>query len=254
MNVLPLKKGIIYGPVNSRRLGLSLGINLLPTHKKYCSYDCIYCHYGFTNVHSLELPREVDHQPAPEEVKIALEDYLKKNKNINYITFSGNGEATLHPRFSEIVDIVKKVRKEYVPSVKVAILSNSSTVDKPEIRNALEKLDLRIMKLDCGTEKIWRALNHPHKNLSLGKMVEGLQRLKDVIIQTMFVKGRVNNTTDEEVESWVSKLKVIKPKEVQIYTCDRPVPDKGIEKVSKEVLYKIAERAQKEIKIPVKVF
>ncbi len=254
MNVLPLKKGVIYGPVNSRRLGLSLGINLLPTSKKYCSYDCIYCHYGFTDVHTLELPQEVDHQPTPEEVKIALEDYLKKDKNISYITFSGNGEATLHPQFSEMVDIVKKVRDEYVPSVKVVILSNSSTVDKPEIRKALKKLDLRIMKLDCGTEKTWRDLNHPHKSLSLEKMVEGLQKLKDVIIQTIFVKGRVDNTTDEEVESWISKLKVIKAKEVQIYTCDRPVPDKGIEKIPKEVLYKIAEQTEKEIKIPVKVF
>ena len=254
MNVLPLKKGVIYGPVNSRRLGLSLGINLLPTSKKYCSYDCIYCHYGFTDVHTLELPQEVDHQPTPEEVKIALEDYLKKDKNISYITFSGNGEATLHPQFSEMVDIVKKVRDEYVPSVKVVILSNSSTVDKPEIRKALKKLDLRIMKLDCGTEKTWMALNHPHKSLSLVKMVEGLQKLKDVIIQTIFVKGTVDNTEDKEVENWISKLKVIKPKEVQIYTCDRPVPDKGIEKVPKEVLYKIAEQAEKEIKIPVKVF
>jgi wyosine [tRNA(Phe)-imidazoG37] synthetase (radical SAM superfamily) len=202
----------------------------------------------------LELTEKIEDLPTPEEVKIALEDYLKNDKNINYITFSGNGEPTLHPQFSEIVDIVKKVRDEYVPSVKVAILSNSSTVDRPETREALARLDLRIMKLDCGTEKTWRELNHPHKSLSIEKMVEGFKELKDIVIQTIFVKGRVDNTIDEEVDEWISKLKKINPEEVQIYTCDRPVPDKGIEKVPKEVLYKIAEQAEKEIKIPVKVF
>ncbi len=254
MNLLALQKGIIYGPVNSRRLGPSLGINLMPVDYKLCSYNCIYCHYGYTDIHTLELTEKIEDLPTPEEVKIALEDYLKNDKNISYITFSGNGEPTLHPQFSEIVDIVKKVRDEYVPSVKVAILSNSSTVNRPETREALARLDLRIMKLDCGTEKTWKALNHPHKSLSLEKIVEGLKRLKDVIIQTIFVKGSVDNTTDGEVDEWISKLKKINPKEVQIYTCDRPVPDKGIEKVPKEVLYKIAEQAEKEIKIPVKVF
>ena len=254
MNLLALQKEIIYGPIKSRRLGPSLGINLMPADYKLCSYNCIYCHYGYTDIHALELTEKIEDLPTPEEVKIALENYLKKDKNINFITFSGNGEPTLHPEFSEMVDIVKKVRDEYVPSVKVAVLSNSSTVDQPEIRKALEKLDLRIMKLDCGTEKTWRALNHPHKNLSLKKMVEGFKELKDIVIQTIFVKGRVDNTIDEEVDEWISKLKIIKPREVQIYTCDRPVPDKGIEKVPKEVLYKIAEQTEKEIKIPVKVF
>ena len=254
MNVLPLKKGIIYGPVHSRRLGLSLGINLLPTDKKYCSFNCIYCHYGFNDVHTLELKEETDQVPTPQEVKQALEDYLKKDKNINYITFSGNGEPTLHPHFSEVVDIVKKVRDEYVPEVKVTILSNSSTVDRPEIRKALEKIDLRIMKLDCGNEKTWRQLNHPFKTLSYEKTVENLRKLKGIIIQTIFVQGRVDNTKVEEVEEWISRLKEIQPNEVQIYTCDRPVPDKGVEKVPKDVLKKIAERAEKETKIPVNEF
>jgi len=254
MQVLPLQKGIIYGPVKSRRLGLSLGINLLPTNYKLCSYDCIYCHYGFTDIHTLDLQKEAENLPAPAEVEKALEDYLKKDKNVNYITFSGNGEPTLHPEFSEMVDLVKKVRDEYVPSVKVAILSNSTTVDQAEVIEALEKLEVRIMKLDCGTNKIWKLLNHPYKSLNYEKMVENLKELKDIIIQTLFLKGKVDNTKDEEVDAWISKLKEIKPEEVQIYTCDRPVPDKGIEKVPKAVLQKIAEKAEKETKIPVKVF
>jgi len=254
MQVLTLQKGIIYGPVKSRRLGPSLGINLMPTDKKFCSYDCIYCHYGFTDIHTLDLRNESGNLPAPVEVEKALEDYLKKDKSINYITFSGNGEPTLHPQFSEMVDVVKKVRDRYVPSVKVAILSNSTTVEHPEMRKALGKLDVRIMKLDCGTEKTWRLMNHPYKSLSCEKMVEGLKELKDIIIQAIFLKGRVDNSADEEVNEWISKLKQIKPKEVQIYTCDRPVADKGIEKVPKEVMQKIAEKAEREVKIPVKVF
>jgi wyosine [tRNA(Phe)-imidazoG37] synthetase (radical SAM superfamily) len=254
MQVLQLQKGIIYGPVKSRRLGPSLGINLLPTNKKYCSYNCIYCHYGFTDVHTLELKTEINHLPTPDEVKQALEDYLSKDKKINYITFSGNGEPTLHPQFPEMVDVVKKVRDKYVPEVKVAILSNSSTVDRPEIRKALDKLDVRIMKLDCGTEKTWRLLNNPYKSLSYQKMVDNLKQMKEIIVQTIFLQGRVDNTKDEEVAEWISKLKEIKPKEVQIYTCDRPVPDKGIEKVPKEVMQRIAEKAEKETKISVRVF
>lgn len=254
MQVLTLQKGIIYGPVKSRRLGPSLGINLMPTDKKFCSYDCIYCHYGFTDVHTLDLRIEAGILPTPAEVEKALVDYLKKDKNINYITFSGNGEPTLHPRFSEIVDIVKEVRERYVPSVQVAILSNSSTVDRTEMRIALRKLDVRIMKLDCGTEKTWRLMNHPYRTLSYEKIVEGLKELKDIIIQAIFLKGRVDNSTDEEINEWISRLKQIKPKEVQIYTCDRPVADKGIEKVPKEVMQRIAEKAEREAKIPVRVF
>lgn len=253
MNVLPLKKGIIYGPVHSRRLGLSLGINLLPTDKKYCSFDCIYCHYGFDDIHTLKL-EETDQVPTPQAVKQALEDYLKKDKNINYITFSGNGEPTLHPQFSEMVDVVKKVRDQYVPGVKVTILSNSSTVDRPDVRKTLEKIDLRIMKLDCGNEQTWIRLNHPFKTLSYEKTVENLKKLKGIIIQTIFVQGRVDNTKEQEVDQWVSRLKQIQPSEVQIYTCDRPVPDKGIEKVPTEILKKIAEKAGKETKIVVRVF
>lgn len=254
MQVLQLQKGIIYGPVKSRRLGPSLGINLMPTDKKFCSYNCIYCHYGFTDIRTLELRGEAGHLPTPDEVEKALEGYLEKDRKINYITFSGNGESTLHPQFSRIVDLVRKVRDKYVPSVEVAILSNSSTVDRAEIREALGKLDVRIMKLDCGTEKTWRLLNNPYKSLGYQKMVDGLKQMKGVIIQTIFLRGRVDNTKDEEVDEWISKLKEIKPKEVQIYTCDRPVPDKGIEKVPKEVMQKIAEKAEKETNIPVKVF
>jgi len=251
---LPLKKGIIYGPVSSRRLGPSLGVNLMPTGHKLCSYNCIYCHYGFTDIHSMKLDDKIEHIPTPLEVKRALEDYLEKDKNIDYITFSGNGEPTLYPWFSEVVDVVKKTRDRYVPSVKVAILSNSSTVDRPDIRKALGKLDIRIMKLDCGTEETWRHLNNPFKELNYTKMIEGLKQLKGIIIQTMFLKGRVDNTKDEEVDVWISRLKQIKPEDVQIYTCDRPVPDKGIEKVPKEVMQKIAEKAEREAKIPVRVF
>ena len=148
MSPLKLKTGITYGPVNSRRLGRSLGINLSPNSYKACSFSCVYCHYGWTDYFIGDYSEVQSDIPEPDEVRRELEEVLKKGTEFDYITFSGNGEPTLHPQFDRIVDLVVETRDKYSPEKKVAILSNSSMLNKREVLNALGRIDLRIMKLD----------------------------------------------------------------------------------------------------------
>lgn len=255
MTVLELQEGIIYGPIKSRRLGPSLGINLSPTKFKLCSFNCIYCHYGWTKVHTLKVEDYLNVLPSIKEVEKALEEWLKKDhQKIDYITFSGNGEPTLHPKFSEIVDSVKKIRDKYASHAKVAILSNSSILNMPNVGEGLKKLNLRIMKLDCGTEKCFKQINRSCEKAEFKDIVENLKNLDDFILQAIFLDGEVNNISDKEIESWIEKISHIKPKEVQIYTCDRPQAKKGLIKVKKEKLNQIAKRAQEITGIVVRVF
>jgi wyosine [tRNA(Phe)-imidazoG37] synthetase (radical SAM superfamily) len=253
--LLGLQKGIIYGPIRSRRLGSSLGINLLPTDFKLCSFNCIYCHYGWTKEHTTEIKNYLSFLPSVKEVGEALENWLKDNHpKIDYITFSGNGEPTLHPDFSKIVDSVKKIRDKYVPQAKVAILSNSSTVGIPNVKEGLAKLDLRIMKLDCGTEKCFIEINRPCEDVKFEDIAENLKSLNDFILQTIFLDGEINNISESEINEWIRKIAYLKPKEVQIYTCDRPQAKKGLVKVTKEKMQKFASQAQTATGIKVQVF
>ncbi len=255
MQTLKLKEGIIYGPVNSRRLGFSLGINLLPTTYKLCSFNCLYCHYGWTNIHTGDAMAHLSDFPSVSQVKEALENWLVANRNpIDYITFSGNGEPSLHPDFDKMVEAALQVKEKYVTCAKLAILSNSTCLDNPRVLSGLSKLDVRIMKLDCGTEKTFLKLNHPCKNVLFENEVENLRKLDHIIIQTIFVEGAVDNTNDEEVEQWIKRLGYIRPKEVQIYTLDRPSADKSLIKVTKEKLIQIAQKAEDVTGISVRVF
>ena len=255
MQTLKLKEGIIYGPVNSRRLGFSLGINLMPTTYKLCTFNCLYCHYGWTNILTGDTIAHLSDFPSVAQVKEALESWLVTNRTpIDYITFSGNGEPSLHPDFDKMVEAALQVKEKYVPGAKLAILSNSTCLDNPRVLSGLSKLDVRIMKLDCGTEKTFLKLNHPCENVLFGNVVENLKKLDHIVIQTIFVKGVVDNTEDEEVRQWIERLGYIRPKEVQIYTLDRPSADKGLAKVDKEKLQLIAQRAEKATGILVRVF
>lgn len=255
MTVLDLQPGIIYGPIKSRRLGSSLGINLLPTDFKLCSLNCIYCHYGWTKEHTSKTEDFIALMPSIQQVENSLENWLKNNScEIDYITFSGNGEPTLHPDFSKIVDSVKKIRDKYVLQAKVAILSNSSTLNIPEVKEGLNKLDIRIMKLDCGTEKCFKEINRPCRGVKFGDIVENLKTLNDFILQTIFLDGEINNISDSEIKEWIKRIAHIKPKEVQIYTCDRPQAKKGLIKVKKEKMEQIALVAQQSTGIKVRVF
>ena len=225
MEKIELQAGIIYGSINSRRLGSSLGINLMPSSYKLCSFNCIYCQYGQTSCQIATIgPGGIGGLPWPEKVSLALEDRLKSNPEAkyDYITFSGNGEPTLHPQFEEIVKVVKRIRDKFASQSKLAILSNGSTLERDHIQRALRELDLPIMKLDAGAEETFKKINQPHPSIRFGELVRNLKKTRTITIQTMFVDGETENSSDEKVRSWVARIKEIQPKGVQIYSLSRP--------------------------------
>jgi len=255
MALLRLQRSIIYGPVSSRRLGCSLGLNILPIEYKLCSLNCVYCQYGWTEACALECKDYVSDLPSPEEVALALRESLLKLKDENvtptYITFSGNGEPTMHPQFEEIVRAVKKVRDELAPKALLAILSNSTTVGRESVRRALKLLDVTVMKLDCGDVNTFTLYNRPCAEVDFSEIVRGLRELRDFTLQTLFTNL---NSDEPSVEKWIKTIKMVKPKEVQIYTLDRSAPLADLKSVSRERLEEIARRLTSETGVPAKVY
>ena len=243
---------IIFGPVRSRRLGNSLGINLLPATKKVCNFSCIYCECGWTSdikIIDILFPRR-------EEVYSALESKLssmkEKNQPPNVITFAGNGEPTLHPEFPAIIDDCIELRNKYFPEAKIAVLSNSTTITIPLIKEALLKVDMNILKLDSGFDLTVKVHNQPRVNVKLTELIENLKRFNgQLIIQTLFIRGtrngqKIDNTTPEELEVWLKAVEIIKPSEVMIYTFSRDTPEGGeLHKVPLKELNKIASMVRK---------
>lgn len=242
MAVLALKPGIIYGPIQSRRLGRSLGINLLPSRYKACSFDCIYCHFGRTQVKTRS-PKAED-LPAGEEVLQAVEAAIRAHPNIDALTFSGNGEPTLHPHFAAIAAGVRALRDRFRPEVKLAILSNSTTAHVPAVRQALALLDFSILKLDAGDMGTFTSINRPAEEIRLEEIIAGLKGLPNLTIQSVLVDGRVSNVRESAFEAWLSALDQIRPNIVQIYSTDRPVAEAGVEKVAPETLQRLAAESQ----------
>lgn len=249
---------IIFGPVKSRRLGISLGINLLPVNRKICSFDCIYCECGFNP--GSNAPASV--LPDRDEVRDALEAKLKEmnaeGMPPDVITFAGNGEPTLHPQFPGIIDDTLALRMELCPNARVAVLSNATRIHSPAIFEALLKVDDNIQKLDSANPDTIRLLDRPQGAFDLEKTVELLKSFQGkVVLQTLFVKGTFNglvidNSTDEEVAEWLKLVKHIAPREVMVYTIDRDTPISTLEKVTPEKLDEIAARVRSE-KIKVQV-
>ena len=243
---------IVFGPIHSRRLGISLGVNLLPADGKYCSFDCIYCECGRNDER-----RTHTKLPLREDVKKALEEKLtlmrQEGITPDVITFAGNGEPTLHPEFEGIIDDTIEVRNRFYPCTKIAVLSNSTMLHKESVFRALNKVDENIMKLDSVFDSRIRQLNAPNSPcFTFDKLLEHLCRFEgNVIIQTMFLKGEVNgesvdNTTETEINDWIKALKIINPRQVMVYTIDRETPLKNLMKVSKDELDAIADRVRKE--------
>lgn len=243
--LLELQKEIIYGPVNSRRLGRSLGINTLPAHRKICSFNCVYCQYGWTKDHVLRTNPGPD-LPTVNAVKEALKKALISIDNPPaYITFSGNGEPALHPDFSQLVDEVIVLRDRLAPEAKTAILSNSALVSDKSIRKALSRLDVRIMKLDCGTPDIFKRYNQPCPGVDLEAITEGLALLPDVDVQTLVSAGQAGNLNTQNTTAWIERLKHIQPLSVQLYTLDRGYPAKNLRPANREDLDDIKAQVQK---------
>jgi wyosine [tRNA(Phe)-imidazoG37] synthetase (radical SAM superfamily) len=248
LKAISLQSGIIYGPLRSRRLGLSLGINLLPEDYKLCSFNCVYCQYSWTHEPAVDATHALKDLPRPAEVAGALEKALKaivrKRQKLDTVTFSGNGEPTMHPDFPEIVERAIGLRDQYLPHLKLAALSNSSTVTRPEIRSALDRLDLRIMKLDAGSEEIIHQLNGPAPPFYLKEIVTGMKDLKDVVLQSLFLQGRITNADPDSVALWVESVREIHPVSVQLYTLDRTPADSRIWKVNRPTLEWIASQVR----------
>jgi wyosine [tRNA(Phe)-imidazoG37] synthetase (radical SAM superfamily) len=242
---------VVFGPVNSRRLGVSLGVNLLPVDMKFCTFNCIYCECGWTKDKS-----PVDRKlPEREDVRELLEAKLKgmkeEDQHPDAITFAGNGEPTIHPQFPEILEDTIKLRDQYFPEANVSVLSNASTLDKPAVFHALKKTGNSILKLDAGTEEMFRLINGPRSEINLKTIIEKLKEFNgELIIQTLFLRGTLNgqiidNTAEPGISRWLEHIKAINPKYVMIYPIDRSTPLETLEKVSFEELKQIAERVEK---------
>jgi wyosine [tRNA(Phe)-imidazoG37] synthetase (radical SAM superfamily) len=241
---------VIFGPVRSRRLGLSLGINLLPLHRKHCSFNCIYCECGWTKPAGDEPPAF----PSRAEVSRFLEQRLRQLSAEQYwpdsLTYAGNGEPTLHPEFAGIVEDTIQLRDQYVPGAKVSVLSNASMIGQPAVFGALQKTDNNILKLDAGSLRMFQLINNPVTETDFGKLIENLIRFNGkLIIQSMFLRGTfkgetVDNTVDEEVTRWIEHLQLIRPELVMIYPIARATPVHNLEKISETVLTAIAGRVR----------
>lgn len=238
---------IIFGPIHSRRLGISLGINLLPITKKLCTFDCLYCECGLGDMEGLKK------LPETASIKKALIQRIEQLKAASVIpdvlTFAGNGEPTLHPQFPQIIDAVREIRDTLLPQTKISVLSNATQIHRAEIRAALLQVDNNILKLDSGIEATAKILNRPwDKNYSIAQTVGNMKRFRgQLIVQTMFIRGNYqgvffDNTNEKEVAAWISSIKEIAPKSVMIYAIDRETPVHSLQKISVGELNGIAAR------------
>ena len=233
----------IFGPVHSRRLGISLGINLMPGDGKICTFDCIYCECGFNKDHRPTLPR-----PTRDEVRMALEDKLRQMASEgqlpDVLTFAGNGEPTAHPHFPEIIANTIALRDRYCPEAKVSVLSNSTFIHREPVRKALMLVDNNILKLDTVNADYINKVDRPTGHYDLKRIIDDMKLFRGhLIIQTMFLKGEgLDNTGDEYVNPWLEAVCDIDPECVMIYTIDRETPDKLLQKATHEELDAIRDR------------
>ncbi len=254
---IPLQQHIVYGPVRSRRLGRSLGVNVLPMGLKVCNMNCAYCQYGWTGRPRTPASRAKP-WPTPASVSAAVTLRLRRaarnGELLDRLTVAGHGEPTLHPEFEEIVKRLVDLRDRLAPDLRLAVLSNSTTAAWPAVRRALGLFDERYMKLDAGDPITYAHVNGP--GTSIGTIVDALRELPRVVVQAMFVsdgKGRVDNTTDGAIREWLTAVDAIQPSRVQVYTIDRPPALDGLRPVPIRRLREIAERVRVR-EIPADVF
>lgn len=240
-----LFNSIIYGPIHSRRLGTSLGVELMPLDHKLCTFNCVYCECGWNE--------KVNHPvlPTREEVRAALEEKLSmfdfQLSTLDVITFSGNGEPTLHPDFNGIIRDTCVLRDRYCPQAKVSVLSNSTQLGRPDIVEALWLCDNRILKLDAGTDEMMRLIDKPvNPNLTVAQIIEWLEPFHgDFTLQTCFLKGEHNgvildNTQGDVLASWYQAVDRLHPKQIMMYVIDRKTPEEHLEKISPDEMERIA--------------
>ncbi len=234
---------IIYGPIHSRRLGVSLGINLMPTNHKLCTFDCIYCECGFNS------PCNAPHLPTVDQYQSALEQTLLTMDGCpDVLTFSGNGEPTLHPDFLAIMRVTCALRDKYCPKAKISVLSNSTQLGRDDVREALMLCDNRILKLDSAIDETMRLIDQPVNNALTVNQIKDYLRLFDgnFILQTCFLRGAykghdMDNTTPAEREAWYQAVRELHPQQVMMYVIDRATPVSTLEKISRQEMEQIAQ-------------
>lgn len=241
----------IFGPVHSRRLGISLGINLLPDDGKICTFDCLYCECGLNATHRSRKPL-----PTRDEVATALENKLNAMQadgvTPDVLTFAGNGEPTIHPQFPDIIADTIALRNRFCPNAKVSVLTNATLITRDKVFEALKLVDNNIVKLDTVNPGYIQNIDRPTGSYDLAAIIERMKAFNgQAVIQTMFMKGvangiDVNNTGDEYVLPWIATVKEIAPREVMIYTIDRETPTEGLEKATHEELDRIVELLKRE--------
>lgn len=240
----------VFGPIHSRRLGVSLGVNLMPSDGKICSFDCIYCEAGYNSQGAGKsgLP---DRVKVREDLERKLKEMRQNGETLDVITFSGNGEPTLHPDFAGVIDDTLALRDLYYPDAKVSVLTNSTRIFDPSVADALKKVDNNILKLDSAIDPTMRLIDAPSsKEFTVERVVEALKQFSGTgVIQTMLLRGehngkRVDNTTPEEVDALIKAYREINPREVMLYSIDRSTPEEKLQKVEKEELARIADRVR----------
>lgn len=228
-----MREELVFGPIHSRRLGASLGINLLPTKGKLCNFDCIYCECGWNRD-----GRGDRTLPTAAQLRSALEARLRECRQagtrIDSITFSGDGEPTLNPDFAEIVDITVALRNRYCPEAKVSVLSNATRAGREDIFNALRKVDNPIMKLDAPTDALAAKINQPAGEYHVGEIVDALMKFEgDFILQTMFLRSKdFDSSSPEVLDDWMDIVRRLRPREIMVYTIARETPARGLRKFS----------------------
>lgn len=248
----------IFGPIHSRRLGVSLGVNLSPSDGKVCSFDCIYCEAGYN------AGKGTSGLPVRERVRAdlrsKLESMRRNGEPLDVITFSGNGEPTLNPDFPAIIDDVIALRDEFYPEAKVSVLTNSTRIFTPAVAEALKRVDNNILKLDSAVESTMRLIDQPaSKEFTVERVVESLRQFAGTgIIQTMMLRGEhdgqpVDNTTPEEVDALIKAYKEIRPREIMLYSLDRSTPEEKLVKVEKPELERIGHAIEEATGIKVQV-
>ena len=252
-DTIPLQDTVVYGPIHSRRLGASLGINVLPVSHKVCSSNCVYCQYGWT-LPDASAERLKRGRVLLAEIEEAFARHAQERTEVDCITLAGNGEPTLHPDLVELVVGIKRLRDAHFPAARVGILSDATQVTRPRVREALALLDARYMKFDAADEMTWRRINDPLGQTDFQAMLEGLRTLPEIVLQSMFLQGAYDNTDEAHLARWVEMVGSIRPGSVQVYTVDRGTAAPGILEVPRGALQAIADRLTAATGIPAEVF
>ena len=227
---------IVFGPIFSRRLGSSLGVNILPSKGKLCNFDCVYCECGWNKDGAVANRRFPNLQEVEEALRAKMHKAASEGVPVDSITFSGNGEPTMNPYFAEIIDVTLRLRDEYFPNAKVSVLSNATLLDREKVTEALKKIDNPILKIDASSQSLVEKINKPVGSYELSNVLECLKGFEgNFILQTMFLRSQEFDTVASgALEAWIEIVRMLKPRQVMVYTIDRETPDKSLQKYTVE--------------------